>query len=56
MTTAAAKKQPTKTEQTIRRLYLAVDKVIRAADETRQVRDELVRLATKQKREVRTND
>ena len=39
-------KRPTKADRAIRRLYIAVDKTIRAADEARKARDEIIRLAT----------
>jgi hypothetical protein len=41
-----AKKRPTKADRAVRRLYAAVDKSIQAAEEVRQARDEIVRLAT----------
>lgn len=56
MTARAIKKRPTKTALAIRRLYIAVDRTIQAADEARRARDELIRLATETKREGTGDD
>lgn len=48
MTATTIKKRPTKTDRAIRRLYITADRAIRAADELRQARDELLRLAAGQ--------
>ena len=43
-------KRPTKANKAIRRLYLSVENLIRAAEEAKSARDELIRLGQEQRK------
>lgn len=44
MKSATPAKRPTKADKAVRRLFVALDKAIKATDDAKQARDELVRL------------
>ena len=50
MKTATPAKRPTKADKAVRRLFVALEKVIQATDGAKQARDELVRLGHQQQR------
>ena len=50
MATTTKRKRISKADRAIRQLYVSVDKLIRAAEEAKSARDELVRLGQEQRK------
>ena len=51
MATTNATKRPSKADRAIRRLYTSVDRLIRAAEEAKSARDEIIRLGQAQQKQ-----